>query len=348
MSTLINIAKRGLTLATHRIHTLPIIVLMPHSKCNCRCVMCDIWKGNRNGQELSVEHIAAQLDNIRRLKPRQVVLSGGEALMHSNLWRLCEALRQINPTMTITLLSTGLLLKKHAAEVVKWCDEVIVSLDGSQETHDKIRRIPSAYERLREGINTVREANPHFRITARCVLQQMNYTDLPNIIDAAHELGLDQISFLGADVSTEAFNRPELWDDTRSDDVRLSPQQVDTFADVLDDVIDQYANDFKSCFIAESPAKLRRIVQYYAALNRTEAFPPVRCNAPWVSTVIEADGNVRPCFFHPVMGNIHHQPLDEIINSTDAINFRRNLDTTKDAICRKCVCSLYLSPRADV
>ena len=23
---------------------LPILVLEPHNRCNCRCVMCDIWK----------------------------------------------------------------------------------------------------------------------------------------------------------------------------------------------------------------------------------------------------------------------------------------------------------------
>ena len=58
MSTPIDIAKRQLTLTTHRIHTLPVVVLMPHSRCNCRCVMCDIWKANRNGTELSHDDLA--------------------------------------------------------------------------------------------------------------------------------------------------------------------------------------------------------------------------------------------------------------------------------------------------
>ena len=52
---------------------------------------------------------------------------GGEALMHQNLWTLCELLRELDDELQITLLSTGLLLKVFAADVVKWCDEVIVS-----------------------------------------------------------------------------------------------------------------------------------------------------------------------------------------------------------------------------
>jgi len=348
MPTLMEIAKRSLTLTTHHILTLPIIVLMPHSKCNCRCVMCDIWKGNRNGQELSVDHISAQLNDIRRLNPKQVVLSGGEALMHKNLWHLCEALRSINPDIKITLLSTGLLLKKHAAEVVQWCDEVIVSLDGDEDTHNAIRRIPNAYQRLKEGIQALRSVDETFQVTARCVLQQMNYAKLPQIIDAARDLKLNQISFLGADVSTDAFNRPDLWDDSRAGDVRLAPQQVTEFREVLEHVINTYSDDFTNGFIAEDPEKLKRIVDYYAALNGDAPFPGVRCNAPWVSTVIEADGTVRPCFFQPAMGNIRENSLNHILNTQEAIEFRRQLDTTTDPICQKCVCSLHLSPRADL
>ena len=76
----------------------------------------------------------------------------------------------------------------------------------------------------------------------------------------------------------------------------------------------------------ESPAKLRRIVQHFRAhLGQAEHVAP-RCNAPWVSAVIEASGDVRPCFFHPVLGNLHSQTLPEILNSPEALQFRSNLD----------------------
>lgn len=346
MPGLIETARRQLTLSSHRMHTMPIVVLMPHSRCNCRCVMCDIWKANRNGQEISVEQLQPHLDTFRRLHVQWVTLSGGEALMHSNLWTLCAALKEL--PVRITLLSTGLLLQKHAANVVRWCDEVIISLDGSQPVHDDIRRVPRAYERLAEGVAALRAEQPGYRVSGRCVLQRRNFRDLPHILDAAHELGLDQISFLAADVSSTAFNRPQLWDDERVSDVALSPNEVAEFDTILEQTIARYAADFEAGFVAESPDRLRRLVRYYAALNGHGDFPPVHCNAPWVSTVIEADGTVRPCFFHHELGNIHQQPLDDILNSEEAIAFRRGLDMDRDPICRKCVCTLHLSPRADV
>jgi Fe-coproporphyrin III synthase len=346
MPSPVQMIKRQLNRSTHRLYTLPILILLPHSKCNCRCVMCDIWKANRAGQEITAEQLAPHLAQIRKLKPQQIVLSGGEALMHSNLWALCEALGPLNAK--ITLLSTGLLLKRHAENVVRWCDEVIVSLDGDRDTHDAIRRVPRAYDRLAEGITALRALQPDFHITARCVLQNANYAILPAIISAAHDLGLNQISFLGADVSTEAFNRPDAWDSTRIDTVALSVDQIAEFYTVLEIVVRDCAADFDSGFIAESPQKLRRIAQYYAALNGLTDFPTVTCNAPWVSTVIEADGTVRPCFFHAEMGNLNEAPLTQIINSPAAVNFRRELDVSKDPICRKCVCTLNLGTRADL
>lgn len=343
----VEVAKRQLTLTTHRIHTLPVVVLMPHSRCNCRCVMCDIWKANRNGQELSRDDLLPHMDVFRKWNVQWVTLSGGEALMHSNLWVLCEMLREAGVDK-ITLLSTGLLLKRYAEDIVRWCDEVTVSLDGSREVHDEIRRIPRAYDRLAEGVAALKELDPQIRITARCVIQQRNYADLPNIIDAAHEIGLDQVSFLAVDVSTPAFNRPQLWEDDRVDDVALSPNEVAEFERILEQTIVDYAADFAAGFIAESPDKLRRLHRYFAALNGDGDFPETVCNAPWTSTVVEADGTVRPCFFHESLGNIHEQPLHEILNSDDAIAFRRQLDVKADPICRKCVCTLHLGARQTV
>lgn len=346
MNSPVETLKRALSLATGRLYTLPILTLMPHSRCNCRCLMCDIWRDNANKREISPEAVARWMAVLQRLGTRWVVLSGGEPLMHSDLFGLCQVLRQA--PVRLTLLSTGLLLAKYAAEVVTFVDDVIVSLDGSPAVHNRIRNVPRAYERLAEGVAALKALRPDFRVTARCTLQKANYTDLPNIIETAHTLGLDQISFLAVDVSTTAFGRPEGWGPERVASVALDAEDVARFRAILDEVIARYSADFQSGFIAESPAKLRRLPAYFAALMGQGRFPEVACTAPWVSAVIEADGTVRPCFFHRGFGNALEQPLDAILNSDEAIAFRRNLNVRTDPICRKCVCSLNLRPHHGV
>ena len=63
-----------------------------------------------------------------------------------------------------------------------------------------------------------------------------------------------------------------------------------------------------------------------------------------MSAVVEADGTVRPCFFHASVGNIREESFEKIINGKKAIDFRKELDMENNGICAKCVCYLNLSP----
>ncbi|HEY3429775.1 MAG TPA: radical SAM protein, partial [Cyclobacteriaceae bacterium] len=105
---------RILTSLTHKIHSMPVMVLMPHSRCNCRCVMCDIWKSNSEKRELSTDDLQKHIQSFRALGVKRVALSGGEALMHANLWTFCELLRSAG--IKISLLSTGVTLRNHATQ----------------------------------------------------------------------------------------------------------------------------------------------------------------------------------------------------------------------------------------
>src|SRR5690606_10777189 len=106
------------------------------------------------------------VDIFQTLGVREAVLSGGEALMHSNLWKFCSVLK--DRKIKVTLLSTGLLLKRNADDIVKYADQVIVSIDGSEAIHDKIRNIPHAFEKMSDGIHALKAIEPDFRVTGRC------------------------------------------------------------------------------------------------------------------------------------------------------------------------------------
>jgi Fe-coproporphyrin III synthase len=334
--------QRYRTLQTGHIRALPIVILMPHSACNCRCVMCDIWKDNKNLKQLTEEDVLGLLDSLKKLGTRQVLMSGGEALLHPNFFRFCEILN--THQIKVSLLSTGLTLQKHALAIVRYVDEVIISLDGDAELHNHIRNISTAFEKTAEGVAALKAIAPQFKVTARTVIHRMNFHKWPAIIDTAKNLGLDRISFLPADVSSHAFNREVLWTDMRQHEILPGEDELPELNTVLENIIRNYSADFESRFIAENPAKLRNIYSYYAAFYGHNVFPYKKCNAPWVSTVVEADGTVRPCFFHAPIGNIKEQSLEEILNSKEAIRFRKDLDMDSNSTCVKCVCYLNLPP----
>ena len=149
------------------ISSLPILVLDVHNRCNCRCVMCDIWKRD-TAREMDPDDLTRHLPAIEKLGVQWVVLTGGEPLMHSRLFSLCAPLRKLG--IRITLLTTGLLLSRFAEDVAREIDDVIVSLDGPPRlmTGSGAFRMRSSISATVFVISAVSIPNLRFRLEVRC------------------------------------------------------------------------------------------------------------------------------------------------------------------------------------
>jgi len=278
--------------------------------------------------------------SLRSLKVRWVVFSGGEPLMHSDLSALARILHEEG--IRTTLLTAGLTLARHADLVAENVDDVIVSFDGPREIHDFIRGVPDAYRRLEHGVHALRIRRPGMPIHGRCTVQRANFRHLRATVAAAQKLKLTSLSFLAADISSEAFNHSLPIPTEKTSKLSLRPGESDELQSELEGLISDCETKISPNFVRESPEKLRRIGAHFRAQTGEIPFTSPRCNAPWVSAVIESDGAVRPCFFHQPFGNLQDGTLEEVLNSDAAIMFRSQIDISRDSICQKCVCSLFL------
>jgi len=264
-----------------------------------------------------------------------VVFTGGEALMNPELFEMASALRAAG--IRVTLLTSGLLLGRYAREIATHINDVIVSLDGPPAIHDRIRGIIDAFDRLAAGVRAIRAIAPFLPIAARCTVQKANHGALLDTARAARALDLSSISFLAVDVSSDAFNHQLPMASSHGHALLLTAEEIEA----LEREISRLLADPVRSIVAETPAKLARLVQYFRA--QAGGFYPQSpvCNAPWVSAVVDQDGDVRPCFFHPSIGNIKGRSLTQVLNSEPALTFRRTLDVPTNPICRRCVCSLH-------
>ena len=110
--------------------------------------MCDIWK-RKGGREFHAADLDRHRESIRRLGVKHVVLTGGEPLLNRELTAICKFFRDLN--LRITLLTTGLLLQKKADTVALAFDDIIISIDGPPEVHNRIRRVPTHFRLFREA-----------------------------------------------------------------------------------------------------------------------------------------------------------------------------------------------------
>ncbi len=319
---------------SNRTFVLPLVIFYPTSRCNSRCISCDWWKQSGAG-DLSLEEIDSVAASAAQLGARLVVFSGGEPLLRPEVFEAARLFRRRG--ITLHLLTSGILLERFAERVAEQFARVCVSLDAADEPlYEKIRGV-AALGVVERGVRALRRLAPEIPITARATLQRANFRELPRLIDHAAALSLDGISFLPADISsTGAFGRDE-----RPSPETLAPNgdEIRDLEAVVERTLVTHADAFASGFVAESPGKLRRIAQYYRALAGDAPFPPVACNAPWVSVVIEASGDVRPCFFHAPIGNIRRAPLTDIVAGS-LRTFRQSLCVDTNATCERCVCSL--------
>lgn len=336
-----NLSTTSNSQGQHHLISLPILILNVHNRCNCRCVMCDIWKRETN-IELKTSNLERHRDSMRRLGVRNVVLTGGEPLLHSDLPAFCNFFRKEG--IHLTLLTTGLLLQKRAETVAELFDDVIVSLDGPEEVHDAVRRIQGAFRLIHDGIVSIRNIRSKMQISGRSTVQRSNYALMRKTVAAAKELQLSSISFLAADITSEAFNRTLVWPGERQSEIALTAKEVLGLEEEIEQLILECDEEICNRYILEGPDKLRRLAKHFRAhLGQIRHQAPI-CNAPWVSSVVEVDGSVRPCFFHRTIGNLTNSTLEDVVNGKDALLFRKSLNIAKNATCQRCVCSLNYTP----
>jgi MoaA/NifB/PqqE/SkfB family radical SAM enzyme len=294
---------------------------------------------------MDLEAVTRLLPSFGQLGTQLVVLSGGEPLLNPDWAAIAQLLR--NNGLKVWLLTSGLALARHARRAAPLFDAVTVSLDGTDpETYAAIRGL-NAFHKVCEGIQAAaaQGARPGIRVT----LQRGNFRQLPAFVDLAKDLGAQKVSFLAVDVANpHAFGRT---DDFVSD-LALRPEDLPQLERILDSMEQDHAADFRSGFIAESPQKLRRILQYFAAIQRLGPYPPVRCNAPEFSAVIGATGRVQPCFFisGPLDARISETgaplggDLAGVLNSNGMSALRTAIRDGRRAECKTCVCSLWRDP----
>jgi MoaA/NifB/PqqE/SkfB family radical SAM enzyme len=318
---------------TNRTFVLPVVVFFPTSRCNSRCVSCDWWKCSGAG-DLTLKEIEGVADALPALGTRLVLFSGGEPLLRPEVFEAAAMFRENE--ITLHLHTSGVLLERTAADVARVFSRVIVSLDASTEVLYQAVRGVAALTAIERGVARLQRLAPNVPITARATLHRWNFRELPRLIDHAKAMALDGISFLSADVFSSAFGREF---PARIETLALDADETAEFAELVEETISSHLDDFTSGFVAESPEKLRRLPQYYSALRGGARFPSVSCNAPYMSAVIEADGSVKPCFFHQTVGSVRHEPLSAIVKR-NLPAFRESLAIDRNPVCTRCVCSM--------
>jgi MoaA/NifB/PqqE/SkfB family radical SAM enzyme len=327
-------------------HALPIVLFAPTSRCNSRCVSCDWWRSDGK-TDLGLDEIRSVAEVLPRFGVRIVVFTGGKPLFRADVMEVADLFRARG--LRLHLLTSGLALEQYAAGIAERFESVAVSLDGRTPTLYREIRGVDGLRAIEAGMRKLRDFAPHLAITARSTIHRHNFRHLADLVTKSQQMGFDRLSFLTADVTSESFNRAGRFPVAADPSPRLTldATEVDEFEAIIESTLCTHAAAFASGSAIPGPGRLRSFAQYYRAHLGNGSFPPVDCNAPWTSVVIEAKGDVRPCFFHPAVGNLRKRPLADLLTVTMP-SFRRGLDVATNATRQRCVCTLKVGLRTQI
>ena len=128
--------------------------------------------------------------DLKRFRVPVLILSGGEPLMHPDIFEISQRAKEIG--FYVGLSSNGTLIDESNIERIATVgfDYVGVSLDGIKETHYKFRRMAGAFDKSMHGIRLCKARG--IKVGIRFTLTQDNAHDLPGLLRLMEEEGLDK------------------------------------------------------------------------------------------------------------------------------------------------------------
>jgi MoaA/NifB/PqqE/SkfB family radical SAM enzyme len=188
-----------------RRHRFDFLIFFITGKCNARCRHCFYWKN------LGPTHAGpslAEIESLARSMPafRLLVIGGGEPTLRDDLTAVVDLFRRHNKVEDVVIPTNGLLpdrIAQLAAGLAQIDPElriaVHLSLDGFAETHDRLRGVPGAFDRVIEAaalLSALRDSCPNLRLVVNTVILAANLDEIvPLASFLREELSLDNHTF---------------------------------------------------------------------------------------------------------------------------------------------------------
>lgn len=299
--------------------------------CNLRCRHCGSSCENSLPGELSTEEALTLVDDIAKLKPKWISLSGGEPLLREDWYLVANKFREHD--ISVRMISNGLLIDKNIAQKMKesGIDMVSISLDGTEEYHDYMRG-KGTFQKSKEAFKLLKEY--HVPYGSNTTFIRENIGCLEELRDELLELGVSswqlQPGIPEGNLAKQRESIISVTDIERLIDFSLEENQRGKIRVVLAESIGYYTRK----------ESLSRTI----ALNALSPVIWKGCNAGIRSFGILHNGDIvgctsirRPEF---VEGNIRTRSLVDIWNDEKSFSWRRNFSATDlTGICKSCTYS---------
>lgn len=306
--------SRLLTLYFSRQFVLDELIFFITYKCNFRCKTC-FYAGVMDNDTVSAEK-ELTIDEIRTIssslgKFHNLLISGGEPFLRSDLSDICEVFYHQNKISNIHLPTNGFFTKKiyeNTRKILRQCPKINLTiglpLDGLQETHDKIKGIKGSFEKVTETAKKLSALKKEFGNLTIYIITTVNKTNLNEIIMVSE--------FVKNNLPVDNHG-PSPMRGSPNDKTLLPPSYEEWI-----ELSGKLAGYQKYWNVKNSDGKLKAFLTTNKVRYLDKMFArvlkgrklPFRCQAGNIIGVMEPNGDVKLCELTEAIGNVRSVNYD--------------------------------------
>jgi MoaA/NifB/PqqE/SkfB family radical SAM enzyme len=304
--------------------TPPFFILFINSICNMKCDHCFYWRQLNQRTDLTKDEIFELSRSLGKIE--NLNLSGGEPFLRKEFAEICLQFIRHNKVRQIYVPTNGWYTKKTVEQMSMILEEpefdlfvCELSLDGTEEFHDKFRVAPGGFKKAMETYDALAELqkkDPRLRIHS---------------ISTATDVNMDEIRKL----TTYLYERCPQMDHhnlaiIRGD--RKNPSLVGPMIEEYEDLYEYIRRLWAPREEGRYGGIVEPMLQWAKVKTVREERQVVPCRAGRLSAVVYANGDVSLCEIHKPIGNLRKNTFWEIYNSAEANALRQSIDN-KDCHC---------------
>ncbi len=326
------------------------VLIAVNAHCNSKCTFCGIWKHDRAQalkEEWTLDELESHLLGSAALQGVwDIGLTGGEPFLRQDLAAVCRSLYRHMPRAGIGLVTNGLLperISETAAEIARSNPgralSVAVSLDGLEETHDRVRGVPGNFSRALKTVEALKSRAPGVEVGFSHTVTPTNGQDSLGCYELARKMGVGFFYRLAHESPYLGNMGARIW----------SPESLQAVKPLV--------SELNRRLLRDQSARARLANLHYASIAFNAgaidyAQEPRRsfdCFSGTHSFFMAHTGDIFPCIFLTQSpGNIRQTRFDEMWLSPRAAEIRRSIAAWKCHCWTNCETELSLARRKSV
>jgi radical SAM protein with 4Fe4S-binding SPASM domain len=149
--------------------------------CDLACRHCGSRASHARPDELTTAEALDLVRQMSELGVQEVALIGGEAYLHEGWTQVIAEIRRCGMQSTLVTGGRGMTPERARAAAEAGVQSVAVSIDGTEETHDRLRGLRGSHAAALAALRNLRAAG--IPIAANTQVNRLSAPDLPDVLD---------------------------------------------------------------------------------------------------------------------------------------------------------------------